>query len=256
MQRSGIEEIIVIAQDTTKYGIDLYGETKLVELLREISKIQGIKWIRFLYAYPESITDELIQEVKNNPKICSYFDIPIQHISDNILKKMNRKSSGASIRSLLKKIRQEIPDVILRTSLIVGFPGETEENFEELYNFVTEVKFDKLGVFQYSKEEGTAAAIMKEQIHGATKKRRWNKIMQLQQEISNQKMQEKIDKVYEILIEGKTADGNYYFGRSYMDVPDMDGLVYCKIKEKHGLGEFIKCKIVKVADYDLIGEEI
>lgn len=256
MQRIGIEEIIIIAQDTTKYGIDLYGKTKLVELLQEISQIEEIKWIRFLYAYPENITDELIQEVKNNPKICNYFDIPIQHISNNILKNMNRKSSGESIRTLLTKIRREIPNVILRTSLIVGFPGETEENFEELCSFVEKMRFDKLGAFQYSKEDGTAAARMKEQIHGGTKKRRWNKIMQLQQKISNQKMQENIDKVYEIILEGITKDGKYYFGRSYMDVPDMDGLVYCKIKEKHKIGEFIQCKIIKVAGYDLIAEEI
>ena len=193
--------------------------------------------------------------MKQNSKICSYFDIPIQHISDNILKKMNRKSNGTSIKELLRKIRIEIPEVILRTSLIVGFPGETEKEFEELYKFVDEAEFDKLGVFQYSKEEGTLAALMKEQIHPATKKSRWNKIMQLQQKKSKQKMQEKIGKEYEILIEGISTDGKYYIGRTYMDVPDMDGIVYCRIANEHEIGEFIKCKITEVMDYDLIGEE-
>ena len=226
LAKKGYEEIIVIAQDTTKYGIDLYGKSRLAELLREISKIKGIRWIRFLYAYPETITDELIKEVKENKKICKYFDIPIQHISDPILKKMNRASNEKRIKELLTKIKKEIPDVILRTSLIVGFPGETKEDFEKLYNFVNWAKFDKLGVFKYSKEDGTPAEKMPNQIHGNTKKARYNKIMKLQQKISEENLKQKIGNDYEVLIENKTFDNKYWVGRTKMDVPEMDGVVY------------------------------
>lgn len=254
LAQKGIEEIIVIAQDTTKYGIDIYGSPKLAELLHELSQIQEFKWIRFLYAYPESVTDELIKEVKNNPKICKYFDIPIQHISDDILKRMNRKSRKKEINDLLNKIKKEIPNVVLRTSLIVGFPTETEENFEELYKFVEETKFDKLGVFEYSKEDGTPAEKMKGQIAKAVKKKRWSKIMKLQQEISHQKMLEKIGKEYEVLVENITSDGKYFIGRTCMDVPDMDGVVYMPYKKGIELNQFVNCKITDVRDYDMIGE--
>lgn len=255
LAEKGYEEIIVIAQDTTKYGIDLYGESKLAELLNKISKIDGIRWIRFLYAYPESITDKLIEEVKNNSKICKYFDIPIQHISNKILRKMNRKTNSESILNLINKIRKEIPDVILRTSLIVGFPGENEEDFEELYDFVKKVKFDKLGVFKYSKEDGTPAALMTEQVHPQTKKKRYRKIMELQQEISKEKMKAKIGNKYEVLLENTTFDGKYFIGRSRMDVPEMDGVIFVKTNEKYRIGDFIKCKITGISgDYDLIGE--
>ncbi len=256
LAKSGIKELIVIAQDTTKYGIDLYGEPKLSELLENLCKIDGITWIRFLYAYPETITDELIQTVKKNDKICKYFDIPIQHISNDILKRMNRRSNGESIRNLMNKIRKEIPEVILRTTVIVGFPGETKENFNELYNFIKEVKFDKLGAFMYSKEDGTPAAKLKNQIHPMTKKSRYNQIMQLQKEISKQNLKNKLNKEYLTLIEGKSFDNNYYIGRTYMDVPDMDGVVYIKndFKEVEKIGEFVKCKIVDIRDYDLIAE--
>ena len=255
LAKKGIEEIILIAQDTTKYGLDIYKQPKLVEIIKEISKIEKIRWIRFLYAYPESITDELIQEVKNNPKICKYFDIPIQHISDNILKKMNRKSSGESIRKLIEKIRKQIPEAVLRTSLIVGFPSETEENFKELYEFVKEAEFEKLGVFSYSKEDGTPAEKMKEQIHPMTKKRRWKKIMELQQEISREKLTQKIGKEYKVLIENTTPDGKYFIGRTYMDVPDSDGVVYVKCKNNIKIGQFVECKIIATSgEYDLIGE--
>ena len=255
LAKKGIEEIILIAQDTTKYGLDIYKQPKLVEIIKEISKIEKIRWIRFLYAYPESITDELIQEVKNNPKICKYFDIPIQHISDNILKKMNRKSSGESIRKLIEKIRKQIPEAVLRTSLIVGFPSETDENFKELYEFVKEAEFEKLGVFSYSKEDGTPAEKMKEQIHPMTKKRRWKKIMELQQEISREKLTQKIGKEYKVLIENTTPDGKYFIGRTYMDVPDSDGVVYVKCKNNIKIGQFVECKIIATSgEYDLIGE--
>ena len=255
LAKQGYEEIIVIAQDTTKYGIDLYGKTRLAELLNEISKIAGIRWIRFLYAYPETITDELIKVVKENDKVCKYFDIPLQHISDSVLKRMNRKSNSISIRELIQKIRKEIPETILRTSLIVGFPGETNKDFEELYEFVKETKFDRLGVFMYSKEDGTPAEKLPNQIHGNTKKSRYNKIMNLQQEISRQNLAKRIDNTYETLIENKTFDNKYWIGRTKMDIPEMDGVVYIKNNGKDDLiNKFINCKIIDIKDYDLIGE--
>ena len=257
LAKKGIEEVVVIAQDTTKYGIDLYGESKLAELLKKLCKIDGFKWIRFLYAYPESITDELIKVVKEEEKICKYFDIPIQHYSDKVLKRMNRKSDGKSIENLLNKIRKEIPNVVLRTSLIVGFPGETEEDFFELYEFVHRVKFDKLGVFTYSKEDNTPAAKLKDQIHHMTKKSRRNKIMELQQHISKIKLEELIGNNYEAIIESVTEDGKYYIGRTYMDVPDEDGVVFIK-REKNEkddlIDKFVIIKVIDVLNYDLIGE--
>jgi ribosomal protein S12 methylthiotransferase len=254
LANKGFEEIIVIAQDTTKYGIDIYGESKLAELLRKLCKIEGFKWIRFLYAYPESITEELIETVKTEEKICKYFDIPIQHISNTVLKRMNRKSNGESIKKLIEKIKLEIPSVMLRTSLIVGFPGETEKDFSELYNFVQETKFNKLGVFKYSKEDGTPAARLKEQIHYKTKQSRFNKIMEVQQLISKEKLENCIGKTYEVLIENKTTDKKYYIARSYMDVPDMDGVIYIKNTKDYRIGEFATCRVVGVNEYDLIGE--
>ena len=198
LAEQGIKEIIIIAQDTTKYGVDLYGKSKLAELLQKLSKIEKIKWIRFLYSYPEGITDELIETVANNPKICKYFDIPIQHISNTILKKMNRQTSKENIEKIIKKIRDKIPYVTIRTSLIVGFPGESENQFKELYKFVEDTKFDKLGVFEYSREEGTPAAKLPEQIHHSTKRARRNKIMKLQQEVSNKLMKSKVGKIEEV----------------------------------------------------------
>lgn len=255
LANKGIKEIIIIAQDTTKYGVDIYGEPKLAELLQKISEIPEIKWIRFLYSYPEGITDELIQTVKNNEKICKYFDIPIQHISDSILKKMNRRTNKKQIENLLEKLRNEIPDVTLRTSLIVGFPGETERDFEELSEFVKTAKFDKLGAFMYSKEEGTPAAKLPEQIHGNTKKSRYNKIMEIQQKISNENLKNKIGQESEVLIEDISFDGKYLIGRTKQDVPDIDGIVYVKNQEKSNLvNKFVKVNIIDVKNYDLIGE--
>ena len=252
----GYKEIILIAQDTTKYGFDIYGESKLSELLEKLCKIDKIKWIRFLYAYPENIDDELIKVVKENDKICKYFDIPIQHISDSVLKRMNRKSDGKSIRNLIKKLREEIPNVVIRTTVMVGFPGESKENFDELYNFLKQAKFDKLGCFSYSKEEGTPAARLKEQIHPMTKKSRYNKIMQLQKEISKENLEKNMGREFEVLIEDKTFDNKYYIGRSYMDVPEIDGIVYVKNDDNLNFGEFIKCKVTKVDEYDLVAEKI
>ena len=227
LANDGYKELILIAQDTTKYGTDIYGKPMLVELMKEISKIDKIKWIRFLYAYPETISDELIKLVKEDDKICKYFDIPIQHISDTVLKRMNRQSDGKSIRKLISKIRKEIPEVVLRTTVMVGFPGET-------------------------KEDGTPAARIKEQIHPMTKKSRYNKIMSLQKEISKQNLEKRIGQQVEVLIEDKTFDGKTYIGRTYMDVPDIDGIAYLNTNKKLQKGDFAKAKIVDVSNYDLI----
>lgn len=256
LSEQGIKEIIVIAQDTTKYGVDLYGESKLSELLNELCKIDGFEWIRFLYSYPESITDELIETVKNNDKICKYFDIPIQHISDTVLKRMNRKTTGEKIENLIKKIKKSIPNAMLRTSLIVGFPGETKEDFEKLYNFVNKGYFDKLGVFMYSKEDGTPAARLKEQVHHNTKKKRHNQIMSIAKQISEENLKSFIGKEYKVLIENITFDNKYYIGRTYMDIPETDGVVIIKNTKENIINNFINCKIVDIQNYDLIGEII
>ncbi len=256
LAEDGYNEIILTAQDTTRYGQDIYGEPKLAQLLKEIEKIDKIKWIRILYSYPETITDELISIVKESSKICHYFDIPIQHISDSVLKRMNRKSNGESIRELIIKLRKEIPDVILRTTVMVGFPGETKEDFEELYKFLKEAKFDKLGAFTYSKEEGTAAEKMPNQIHPSTKKSRYNKIMQLQQEISREKLKGKIGSTQLVKIDGVTKNKKYYVGRSYMDVPEIDGVIFIENNKTLKLGEWIKVDVIDIKDYDLIGTVI
>ena len=253
LARKGIKELIVIAQDTTKYGIDLYGKEMLADLLKELEKIEGIRWIRFLYAYPESITEELIQVVKNSTKICHYFDIPIQHIADHVLKRMNRKSDGASIKRIIATIRKEIPDVIIRTTLILGFPGETKEDFEELYRFVEQEKFDRLGAFAYSKEEGTPAAKFKEQIHPATKKARWKKIMELQKKIVEENMKKYIGTKQEVLIEAEEKD--YYIARSKMDVPDMDGVIYVEKNKSIHIGDFVEVEITGTEEYDMMAKK-
>lgn len=255
LANKGIKELIVIAQDTTKYGVDIYGESKLAELLQKLSEIPTIKWIRFLYSYPEGITDELIKIVKNNDKICNYFDIPIQHISNTILKKMNRRTNKNQIEKLIERLRKEIPDVILRTSLIVGFPGESVQDFKELEEFVKATKFDKLGAFMYSKEEGTPASKLPVQIHGNTKKSRYNKIMQIQQKISNENLQKKIGQNFEVLVENLSFDGKYLIGRTKQDVPDIDGIIYIKNPETGDyINKFVKVHVIDVKNYDLIGE--
>ena len=254
LAEKGIKEIIVIAQDTTKYGIDIYGEPKLHELLQNICKIEGIKWVRFLYSYPEGITDKLIETVRDEDKICKYFDIPIQHISNKVLKRMNRKTSKENIEKLIFKIRKEIPNVILRTSLIVGFPGETQEDFDELYKFVKNAEFDKLGVFEYSREDNTPAAKMPDQIHHMTKKARLKKIMELQKHISKNRLERFVGQDVEVLLEDVSFDKKYLIGRTKNDVPDIDGVVYVKnnsLREKE-LNNIISCRISRVEDYDLI----
>lgn len=255
LSKEGYKEIILVAQDTARYGMDIYSESKLVELLKELCKLD-FKWIRFLYAYPEMITDELIDVVANNEKICNYFDIPIQHISDTVLKRMGRKSNGASIREVIKKIRNKIPDVVIRTSLIVGFPGEKESDFDELYSFVKETKFERLGVFKYSKEEGTPAVKLKEQIPEERKEERYDQIMSLQQEVSAENNQKIIGQKLECIIDGLTDDGEMYVTRSYRDVPDTDGFVFVNKEKEHKVGDFIECIVKEAYEYDLIAEEL
>ena len=251
LNKMGIKEIIVIAQDTTKYGMDIYGKSMLQELLEKLCEFESFKWIRFLYAYPETVTEELIKVVKENDKICKYFDIPIQHISNTVLKRMNRRTTGEQIEELIAKIRKEIPDAIFRTSIIVGFPGETEEDFEKLYKFIEKTKFNKLGVFEYSKEDGTPAEKLKEQIPAKIKNQRWNKIMSLQQRISEECLKKYIGKEFEILVERITD--KYIIGRSKMDVPDMDGLVYLKNDKDVKIGDFVTGIITSAKEYDLVG---
>jgi len=260
LANQGIREFIIIAQDTTKYGVDIYGKPMLADLIKKISKVKGVEWIRFLYSYPETITDDLIEEVKTNKKVCKYFDIPMQHVSDNVLKRMNRKTTSKSTREIISKLRKEIPGVIIRSTLMVGFPGETQEDFDELYEFVEWAKFDKLGCFTYSKEEGTAAAKLDNQVHPSTKNSRYNKIMALQQEISNENLKRFIGKKFKVLIENAIVEDDqlYFVGRSYMDVPDVDGYFYIKAtkeqSEQHEINTFVDCKVTDITDnYDLVG---
>ena len=254
LAKEGYKELILIAQDTTKYGEDIYGTPKLPELLKELCKIKDIKWIRFLYSYPETITDELIKVVKEEDKICKYFDIPIQHFSDSVLKRMNRKSDSKSIEKLIVKLRKEIPEVVIRTTVMVGFPGETEEDFNKLYSFIERAKFDRLGAFSYSKEEGTAAEKMPNQVHPSTKRSRYNKIMKLQNKISTELQNGMIGKELEVLVENKTFDNKYYVGRSYREVPEIDGIIYIEMVDKALEGKFVKVKITDATEYDLIGK--
>jgi ribosomal protein S12 methylthiotransferase len=248
LTNQGYKEIILIAQDTTKYGVDIYGKPMLAHLIHEISQIDKVKWIRFIYSYPETLTDELIEEVRDNDKVCKYFDIPIQHISDEMLKKMNRKTTRKSIEETIEKIRKEIPDAIIRSTVMVGFPGETKEQFEELEEFIKTTKFDKLGCFAYSKEDGTPASKMEEQVHHMTKKSRYNKIMKLQEEISAENLKKFIGKTFDVLVESEGV------GRTYMDVPEIDGVIL--FKGKVDLGTFTKCKVTGSKEYDLVGEII
>lgn len=251
---AGIRELIVVAQDTTRYGTDLYGKRSLAELLKSLGQIAGIKRIRLLYCYPEEIDDELIDEIARNDKVCKYIDIPIQHISDTILKKMGRRGSSNEIKNLLEKLRRRIPDITLRTSLIVGFPGETEEDFDELADFIKKYRFDRLGIFMYSREEGTPAAKMKQQVPAALKKIRYKKLMQLQNQISRELNSEKLGKTLTVLVEGVAEDGIFYYGRSCHEAPDIDGLVYFTSGEPLEINEFVDVKILEAGEYDLTGE--
>ena len=251
----GAREIILIAQNTTDYGIDLYSKYSLSNLIKEISKIKNLKWIRVLYLYPDHFTDDLIEEFKNNDKLIKYVDMPLQHISDNVLKSMNRKTSKDHIIKTLKSLRESVDGIVIRTTFIVGFPGETEDDFKELINFIKDIKFDKLGVFEYSKEEGTSASLLDNQIPDEIKENRKNEIMSIQNEISSEVLSEKINEKLEILIEEK-IDGNNYVGRTYMDAPEIDGVTYITSDRDLNIGDFVDVKIIDSLDYDLVGELI
>lgn len=252
----GVKELILVAQETTVYGVDLYGEKRLPQLLRELCKIGGLRWIRILYCYPEEITDELIQVMKEEPKICNYLDLPIQHASDGVLKRMGRRTSKAQLVEVIGKLRKEIPDISLRTTLITGFPGETQEQHEELMEFVDEMEFDRLGVFTYSPEEDTPAAIMPDQIPEKVKEDRQAELMELQQEIVFDLAEDMIGRELIVMIEGKVADENAYVGRTYKDAPNVDGLIFVNADEELISGDFVKVKVTGAMEYDLIGEII
>lgn len=252
----GVRELIIVGQETTVYGTDLYGKKSLSELLRRICAIDGIKWVRVLYCYPEEIDDELIETIATEEKICNYLDLPIQHASDRILKKMGRRTTEADLRALVSKLRERIPDIMLRTTLITGFPGETEEDVQILLDFVREMRFDRLGAFAYSKEEDTPAARMKEQVPQRVKKSRLKSVMLAQQEIAFEKAEQQIGRELEVMVEGFIPDEGIYVCRTYMDAPNVDGLIFVSSEAKHMSGDFIRVRVVAAKDYDLIGEEM
>lgn len=253
---SGVKELILIAQETTVYGMDLYKRKALPELLRKLCKISGIEWIRILYCYPEEITEELVQTMKEEPKICHYLDVPIQHSEDSILKSMGRRTSRKELEDLIDYLRTEIPDITLRTTLITGFPGETEEDADNMYDFVDRMEFDRLGVFTYSPEEGTKAALMEEQIPEKVKEERRDRIMLLQQEISRSLSESRIGEKMDVLIEGYLYEEDIYIGRSYMDAPKVDGNVFVRSEEEMISGDIVPVRITGANEYDLMGDVI
>ena len=250
----GVKELILVAQETTLYGVDLYGKKSLHILLKKLCEIKGIRWIRVLYCYPEEIYDELIETIRDEKKICHYLDLPIQHASDRILKRMGRRTSRAQLEEIIGKLRREIPDIALRTTLITGFPGETQEDHEELMNFVDEMEFDRLGVFTYSQEEDTPAASMEDQIDEEVKKDRQEELMELQQEVSLDKNEEKIGRTMLAMVEGYLSDENVYVARTYADAPGIDGYLFIDTAETLMSGDFAKVKITGALEYDLTGE--
>ena len=250
----GVRELVLVAQETTLYGKDLTGEKQLPVLLRELCKIEGIEWIRLLYCYPEEITDELIEVIKTEEKVCNYIDMPIQHSENQILQKMGRRTSREDLVEVIQKLRKEIPDIAIRTTLITGFPGETQEDHQGLMNFVKECKFERLGVFTYSPEENTLAAEFEDQIDEEVKEQRRDEIMTLQQEISFEHTQELVGKVIRGMVEGYLYEDNIYVGRSYMDAPNVDGCVFINSQEELMTGEFVYVKIIQGREYDVIGE--
>lgn len=252
LSNNGVKEIVLIAQNTTDYGKDRYNKFALSELLNRLNDIDRIKWIRILYLYPDNINDELVKAIKENEKVVKYLDIPLQHINDNVLKLMNRRTNKDQINKIISKLREEIPDIVIRTTFIVGFPGETEEDFKELYNFIKNTRFDKLGVFSYSKEEGTSAYNLPDQIDDDIKDQRKNMLMELQQKISEEILESKIGKTYETLIEEK-IDESTYLGRTYMDNKEIDGVIYIKSKNKLNLDDFYDIRVTDSLEYDLIG---
>ncbi|MGC6177995.1 30S ribosomal protein S12 methylthiotransferase RimO [Lacrimispora sp. 38-1] len=254
LAEKGVKELILVAQETTLYGVDLYGKKSLPELLRKLCKISGIQWIRIQYCYPEEITDELIAVIKEEDKICRYLDMPIQHASDRILKRMGRRTTQEQLKDIINRLRAEIPDIALRTTLISGFPGETEEDHEELMDFVDEMEFERLGVFAYSSEEDTPAAEFPDQVPQEIKEERRDAIMELQQEISIDHSQSMVGKTLEVMIEGKVADENAYVARTYMDGPGVDGMIFVQTGEELMSGDFAKIRVTGAMEYDLIGE--
>lgn len=252
LTKRGVKEIILIAQDLTNYGVDIYNENKLHDLINKISKIEEVQWIRLLYCYPEEITEELIEEMKVNKKVVKYLDLPIQHISSKILKGMARRTNKETITNIIERLREKIPGIALRTSLIVGFPGETEEDFNELKEFLKDYKLENVGVFKYSKEEGTPAAIMPNQVDEEVKEERYNELMEIQKNIVSNLNKLKISKVYDTIIEGRK--GKYFIGRSSEMAPEIDGIIYIDTKDNLQVGDIIKVKIKDTLEYDLIGE--
>ena len=253
MAEQGVKELILVAQETTVYGKDLYGKKSLHILLKKLCEIRGIRWIRVLYCYPEEIYDELIETIRDEKKICHYLDIPIQHASDRILKRMGRRTSKQELIDIIGKLRKEIPDIVLRTTLITGFPGETEEDHEELKEFVDEMEFDRLGVFTYSPEENTPAAEMADQVPEEVKEERRDELMELQQEISYDRGQDRIGQELLVMIEGKVADESAYIGRTYGDAPKVDGYIFVQTGELLMTGDFAKVRVTGALEYDLIG---
>ena len=253
LAEGGEKELILVAQETTVYGVDLYGEKKLPELLRKLCEIPGLYWIRILYCYPEEITEELIQVIKEEEKICHYLDLPIQHASDGILKRMGRRTTKQELVDIIGKLRKEIPDIALRTTLITGFPGETQEQHEELMAFVDEMEFERLGVFTYSPEEDTPAAAMPDQIPEEVKELRQAELMELQQEIAFEKAEDMIGRELLVMIEGKVVDENAFVGRTYMDAPNVDGLIFVTADQELMSGDFARVKVTGANEYDLIG---
>ena len=253
LAEGGVKELILVAQETTVYGVDLYGEKKLPELLRKLCEIPGLYWIRILYCYPEEITEELIQVIKEEEKICHYLDLPIQHASDGILKRMGRRTTKQELVDIIGKLRKEIPDIALRTTLITGFPGETQEQHEELMAFVDEMEFERLGVFTYSPEEDTPAATMPDQIPEEVKELRQAELMELQQEIAFEKAEDMIGRELLVMIEGKVVDENAFVGRTYMDAPNVDGLIFVTADQELMSGDFARVKVTGANEYDLIG---
>ena len=256
LANDGIKELIVIAQDTTRYGIDIYGEYRLAELLRKLCRIDGLRWIRVHYFYTEAITDELIDVFAAEEKLCPYIDMPIQHINNDILRRMARRTTSAEIRKRIIDLRERIPNVTIRTSIIVGFPGETEEQFDELCDFVSEARFERMGVFTYSPEENTPAATFDGQIDEETKKSRFDTLMSIQRDISLEKNADKLGDIVEVLCEGYDEDRFMYFGRSKADGIDVDGLVYFAAEDEVKMGEFVKVEILDCDEYDLTGRRV
>ncbi|MBQ9342528.1 MAG: 30S ribosomal protein S12 methylthiotransferase RimO [Lachnospiraceae bacterium] len=250
----GVKELILVAQETTMYGVDLYGKKSLHILLNKLSKIEGLKWIRIMYCYPEEIYDELIEEIKTNEKVCHYIDMPIQHASDEVLRNMNRRTNKAELTERINKLREEIPDIVLRTTLICGFPGETEENHKELKDFVKTIKFDRLGVFTFSPEEGTKAYDMDNQIDEDVKVKYKDDIMSVSENVIAKKGKERIGKTFTCIVEGKVPDEDTYIARSYMDAPDIDGYVFFECNHELLTGAFVEVKITGASEYDLMGE--